>query len=151
MDDLGSKLPREHTLLASQPINDNRRIGNRLIVVAPNSVLLNPIHAQRTAIALKNTGITRRNVPEWMATTTFGHMEHGGWFEWPGGAPFEISDTAIDDSYNNEASCWWFGEFMRRAEIGFKQTLQARLASRLRLIDLAFAIDMPDVWRHFAR
>ena len=58
----------------------------------------------------------------------------------PGGAPFEISDTAIDDAFNNDGSFRWLSDFVSFAVREPKQRPQKRVLQRLRLIDLAVRI-----------
>ena len=70
---------------------------------------------------------------------------------WPCGKPFILGDNAIDESFGEEDSCWWFGAFRRFADRSMKQRPQARIVPRLRLLDAAFWIAYPDIARNFAR
>jgi hypothetical protein len=125
---------------------------HRSIYVASDGELCRKSYVRRLAVAtvalLKELELSRRNFPNWMTDAIFGF---DGEILWPHGAPFEVSDTAIDDAFNDDGSFRWISDFLRIADQPMKQAPQQRVLSRLRLIDLAFRIARPDVARHFGR
>ncbi|WP_413207889.1 hypothetical protein [Rhodospirillum sp. A1_3_36] len=116
------------------------------ICVASDSVLGNRDRLRRVATGTVGLGLSRREIPNWMADSIFGYE---GVIQWPGGRPFPVPDTLIDDAFNNDGSFRWLSDFMRFAEVPPRQKPQARVLQRLRLLDLAFWIDKPDIARHF--
>ena len=126
--------------------------GRRKIVVATDDELRGKSYFRRLAIAgaalSREMALPRREFPNWMADAIF---EFEGEIVWPHGGPFTVHDTAIDDAFGDEGSFRWLWGFFRFAEVPPKQHPQFRLMARLRLIDLAFKIDRPDIARHFDR
>lgn len=138
--------------VCSPCIRGTSHSGGRKIVVATDSELSRKSYYWRLAIATaalqKQLALSRREIPNWLADTIYGY--HGK-IEWPNGQEFNISDTAIDDAFNNDGSFRWLSDFVRMAETPPKQAPQYRVVVRLRLIDLAFKIVRPDTARHFGR
>lgn len=64
---------------------------------------------------------------------------------------FEVSDTAIDEAFNDDGSFRWLSDFLRFAEMEPRQRPQARVLDRLRLIDLALRIAKPERARLIGR
>lgn len=130
--------------------------GQRLpqsAVVAPSEHDLRRLsYFRRLAIATANLkashGLSRRRIPDWIAETI--HF-YDGVILTPHGRPWTISDTLIDDAFNNDGSYRWLSDFMRFATEPPKQRPQDRVIARLRLLSLAFQIAHPDVARHFCR
>ena len=120
----------------------------RIIRVATCEQLLNLHYFARLAIATANLDMPRRKIPDWMATTIY---LYDGLIVWPDGLPFLIPDTAIDDAFNDDGSFRWLSDFLKFAVRSPRQKPQRRILPRLRLIDLAFRIDKPDIARHFGR
>lgn len=124
----------------------------RRIVVASDRELRRRSYFARLAMATKalqaELDISRREMPDWIADTIY---EHRGEIVSPDGRPFDVSDTDIDDAFNNDGSFRWLSGFVRFAEESPRQAPQSRVLDRLRLIDLAFRIARPDVARHFGR
>ena len=122
------------------------------IYVASDDELLSKSYFRRFAIAsvaLKTElKLTRVEFPSWMADVVHGYE---GKILWCHGGPFTVSDTAIDDAFDNEGSFRWLSDLFQFAEVELKQRPQHRLVARLRLIDLAFRISRPDSARHFGR
>tara|TARA_R110001606_G_scaffold399304_1_gene584236 strand:+ start:13190 stop:13636 length:447 start_codon:yes stop_codon:yes gene_type:complete len=126
--------------------------GPRKIVVAADHQLLQRACFQRIAIATaaltEELSLSRRHIPDWIADVIYAHE---GEIIWAHGGPFIVSDTAIDDAFNNDGSFRWLSSFVRFAEEPPKQAPQYRVITRLRLIELAFQIARPDTARHFRR
>lgn len=104
--------------------------------------------AMATASLVRSEGISRRRFPDWLADTIYGYE---GEIVWAHGGAFTISDTAIDDAFNNDGSFRWLWGFVRFADETPRQAPQQRVLARLRLIELAFQIAKPDIARHFRR
>lgn len=119
-----------------QPANDNKRT----VTVASDEELLRRSHFQRLAVATRALGLSRREVPNWIADTIYGFR---GKIVWPAGKPFEVGDEDIDAAFNDDGSFRWLSGFMRFAEVPPRQNPQRRVLARLRLIDLAFRIAHP--------
>lgn len=97
---------------------------------------------RRLAIATRALNLPRREVPNWMADIIFGYEGNILRLD---GTQFIISDTAIDDAFNNDDSFRWFSGFVQFADLQPpKQKPQCRIYNRLRLIELAFQIAYPD-------
>lgn len=126
--------------------------SRRKIVVATDDELLAKPYFRRMAVASsalsKERSLSRREFPNWMADAIYSYE---GEIVWPHGGAFTVLDTAIDLAFNDDGSFRWLSAFLTFAEEEPKQSPQYRIVPRLRLIDLAFKIDRPDVARHFAR
>ncbi len=105
-------------------------------------------YVRRLAVATANLGLSRREIPNWMADVIF---EYRGSLRLPDGRAVHLPDTAIDDVFNNDGSFRWLSDFMKFADRPMRQAPQKRVLKRLRLIDLAFRIDKPQIARHFGR
>ena len=119
-----------------KPVNDNKRV----VVVASDEELSRRSHFQRLATATRALGISRREIPNWIADTIYGFR---GKITWANGKPFEIDDEDIDAAFNDDGSFRWLSAFMYFAEFDPRQAPQRRIIARLRLIDLAFRISNP--------
>jgi len=120
----------------------------RTVAVASDAQLSRKSHVQRLAMAARALELPRRAIPDWIADQLFGFE---GVIVWPDGKPFELSDTAIDETFNDDGSFRWLSDFLRFAEAEPRQRPQARVLNRLRLIDLAFRIAHPDRARLIGR
>ena len=118
------------------------------VMVAGDQELVKVSHFRRLAIATAALELSRREIPNWMADVIFGFE---GSVLWPNGTLFPLHDTVIDEAFNNEGSFRWLSDFMRFADCPPRQAPQRRVLARLRLIDLAFRIDKPDIAQHFGR
>jgi hypothetical protein len=98
-------------------------------------------HFQRLAMATRDLGLSRREIPNWIADVVHGF---DGRIEWPNGAPFVVTDEAIDAAFNDNGSFRWISDFIAFALVPPRQRPQARVIERLRLIDLAFRIAHPE-------
>jgi hypothetical protein len=109
--------------------------------VATNWELGRIWYFRRLAIATCALNLSRREIPNWMADVIFGY---DGAILNPDGTKFIISDTAIDDAFNNDESFRWLSAFLKFAELlPPKQKPQCRIYDRLRLIELALQIAYP--------
>jgi len=120
----------------------------RTVVVASDNQLSRKSHVQRLAMATRALELPRRAIPDWIADQVFGFE---GVILWPDGTPFPVTDTAIDEAFNDDGSFRWLSDFLRFAEMEPRQRPQARVLTRLRLIDLAFRIAKPDQARLIGR
>lgn len=127
----------------TRPANDNKRV----ITVARDDELLRRSHFRRLATATRALGLSRREVPNWMADVIFGFE---GKIIWPGGKQFLLPDDAIDHAFGDDGSFRWLTDFMVFSERECRQAPQFRVLHRLRLIDLAFRIAHPDRAKHIA-
>ncbi|MEM1410694.1 MAG: hypothetical protein AAGG79_08145, partial [Pseudomonadota bacterium] len=116
-----------------KPVNDNRRV----IVVARDDELRRRSYVRRLAMATRALNLPRREIPNWLADTIFGHR---GPITWSGGKVFEIGDEDIDAAFNHDGSFRWLSDFLLFANRTPEVSPQSRVLSRLRLIDLAFRI-----------
>lgn len=114
---------------------------HRKVVVATDTELARHSHFHRLAMATSALGLSRREVPNWMADVIFGFE---GQILWPDGTAFVVGDEEIDLAFNDDRSFRWLSDFLRFAAEPPKQKPQERLIARLRLIDLSFRIASPD-------
>jgi hypothetical protein len=122
---------------AFKPANEN----SRTIIVASEAELCRRSHFQRLSMATRALGISRREIPNWMADVIFGFR---GRIMWPDGKVFEVGDEDIDAAFNDDGSFRWLSDFLHFASVNPKQKPQERVIVRLRLIDLAFRIAYPE-------
>lgn len=109
--------------------------------VATGSELERIWYFRRIAIATRALNLSRREIPNWMADVIFGYQ---GRIVHVDGSKFFISDTAIDDAFNNDDSFRWLSGFVQFADLNPpKQKPQCRIYRRLRLIELAIQIAYP--------
>lgn len=122
------------------------------IVVACDRTLLRRVHFRRMAVAtaalLAQTALSRRGFANWLTDVIF---EYEGAIVCPDGRPFAVTDTLVDDAFNNDGSFRWLSDFIRFADKEPRQSPQRGILARLRVIDLAFRIAYPDIARHFMR
>jgi len=123
-------------------------LESRRVVVASDGQLSRKSHVQRLAMVTRALELPRRAIPDWIADQIFGFE---GAIVWPDGRMFELTDTAIDEAFNDDGSFRWLSDFLQFAETEPKQRPQARVLGRLRLIDLAFRIARPDRARLIGR
>ncbi len=120
-----------------KPANQN----NACVVVASDDQLKRISHFQRLAMACQALGLSRRELPNWMADVIYGFR---GKIVWPGGKPFDIEDEDIDGAFNDDGSFRWVSGFIAFSVKEPRQKPQGRMLRRLRLIDLAFRIAYPE-------
>lgn len=113
----------------------------KIVTVAADHQLLRRSHFQRLAMAVRALELTRRDIPNWMADVIFGF---DGEIRWPGGRVFTVTDTDIDEAFNDDGSFRWLSDFMLFSDREARQAPQFRVLKRLRLLDLAFRIAHPD-------
>lgn len=110
------------------------------VTLASDAELSRKSHYLRLAVATAELGKSRRDIPDWLADVIYGFE---GIVLWPDGAPFIVTDTLVDDAFNNDGSFRWLSRFVQFRERAPRQRPQARILDRLRLIDLAFKISDP--------
>jgi hypothetical protein len=111
----------------------------RVVIVASDRALLRTSHFHRLALATRELGLSRREIPNWIADVI---LNFKGDILTSGGAPFEPCE--VDEAFGDDGSFRWLSDFLRFAEVPSKQCPQKRILPRLRLIDLAFRIAYPD-------
>jgi hypothetical protein len=89
------------------------------------------------AVAIKMLGLTRGEIPNWIADRICGFE---GEIVWPNDQPFTYADTFVDDACNNDCSFRWISYLVKFADVPPRQRPQRRVISRLRLIDLALRV-----------
>ena len=116
----------------------------RTVVVASYVQLMRPSHHYRLAMATRELfedyALTRRTYANWLSETLFDEnirVLHRD------GRPYEITDTLIDDVFNNDGSFRWLSDFLDFADDPIKQAPQKRILERLRVIDLGMRIAFP--------
>lgn len=112
-----------------------------LIIVPDDAALLTPAAYHDLAIATARLNLPRRKIPDWMADRLY---REGVIFAFGDGAPFILTDNAVDDAFNEDGSFRWLSDLMRFAHTPPRQAPQRRLLPRLRLLALAFAIERTD-------
>ena len=118
------------------------------VFMARPAALRSRSYFRRLAIATRNLGLSRREIPNWMANTIF---RFEGVIRSHDGQALNITDTAIDDAFRNDGSFRWLSDFMGFAERPLRQSPQMRVVVRLQLLDIAFKIDKPEIAKHFGR
>lgn len=126
--------------------NDNN--PDEFVVVACDTLLRNPVHFHRMAIATANLDKPRREIPNWMADTIYGYE---GSIMSLDGDHFILEDDAIDAAFNDDWTFRWLSDYIDFAAQPPGRRPQHRILMRLRLLDLAFQIDKPNIARHFRR
>lgn len=124
----------------------------REIIVAEDAHLRRRSYFLRMAIAtralMEELELSRRAFPNWLADVIY---PYDGPILYPGGKPFIINDTSVDDAFGDDGSFRWLSGFINFADTPPRQAPQWRVLDRLRLVDLAFKIARPDTARHFGR
>lgn len=111
-------------------------IQHRVIRVASDTELRRVPHQQRLAISTVALDVSRRELLDRLADVIYGFE---GTILWPNGEVFEVTDTLIDDAFE-DADGRWISDFLHFAEDPPRQRAQRRIVPRLRLIDLYFRI-----------
>jgi len=120
----------------------------REVFMASTAQLRSRAYVRRLAIATRNLGLSRREIPNWMADVIF---EFEGVIRSHDRQVLTITDTAIDDAFGNDGSFRWLSDFMAFAEKPLRQNPQMRVIVRLQLLDITFKIDKPEIAKHFGR
>jgi hypothetical protein len=103
-----------------------------LMLVPEDAALLTREAYHALAIATARLNLPRRKIPDWMADRLYRDDD---------GAPFILTDNAIDEAFNEDGSFRWLSDLMRFAGAPPSQAPQRRLLPRLRLLASAFAIE----------
>ncbi len=125
---------------------------HEIIVPEPEEVLTRSYYHQlaKAVADLRNADgsyMSRRSVPDWMADQLFDERVR---FIREDGTLLEISDTAIDDAFNDDGTFRWLSYLVAFAESPPRQAPQARIAERLILLSLAFWVAHPEIAAGFA-
>lgn len=142
---------QEHNLAALNEASPP--LHSREIIVPEVDEVLTKSYYHKLAKAVAELRIangsymSRRKVPDWMADQLFSEQVC---FVRKDGVPFEISDTAIDDAFNDDGTFRWLSYLVAFAESPPRQAPQARLAQRLILLSLAFWVAHPEIAEGFA-
>ena len=120
---------------------------NKEIRMAPREVLLSIAFIDALAEALKalrEMGVSRRKMLDWLAEVIFGLVEDG-WIilDWDG-EPIEIDDEIIDRAHGDDLHVTWPSTVIRSAGEPRKRRPRQSMLLRLGLYDIAFkAIGRP--------
>jgi hypothetical protein len=108
------------------------------ILVPPDRVLRQPSFVASLARRVRDLGLSRRALPDFMADMIFGYR---GRIIATDGQRFCVCRVDIDEAFGgNDASFRWVSDFLRMADEPPKQLAQSRIIERLRLIALALSI-----------
>lgn len=117
----------------------------RTVVVASNAQLLRKSHHYRLAMVTRDLilkyDLSRRAYADWLADILFDETIRTVYRD---GRPYVITDTIIDDVFNNDGSFRWLSDFLLFADDPIRQCPQKRILERLRVIDLSIRIAYPD-------
>lgn len=114
--------------------------ARRAIRVARDTELGRKSHQQRLAIAVEAIDVSRRELLNLLADVIYGF---DGVILWPNGGVFEVTDTLIDDVFDDPDGRW-ISDMIRKAHEPPRQRAQKRTLARLRLLDLYFRIQHPE-------
>lgn len=115
------------------------------ICVASDLELTTPSYYNRLWLAIKNSGIRRR---DWLDEIADAIRDHDGEIKTPCGGIYIVPD--IDETFGDDPDVRWLGYFLAVAPIEHTLARRSRKIERLRLLDLYFRIRYPDIARHFA-
>lgn len=142
---------QEHKLTARNEASPPLHLREIVVPEVDEVLTKSYYHKLAKAVAdLRNADdsyMSRRKVPDWMADQLFSERVS---FVQKNGTPFEISDTAIDDAFNDDGTFRWLSYLVAFAESPPRQAPQARLAQRLILLSLAFWVAHPEIAEGFA-
>ncbi|GJL98750.1 MAG: hypothetical protein ACRBBJ_11850 [Rhodomicrobiaceae bacterium] len=116
----------------------------RTVVVASYAQLVRRSHYNRLSMVtrdlLEEYGLSRRAYADWLADILFDEYIRTIHND---GRPYLITDTLIDDVFNNDGSFRWLSDFLEFADQPIRQAPQKRILERLRVIDLGIRIVNP--------
>jgi hypothetical protein len=135
--------------LAEPPAPANQNTAPRSVIVPSVQTVTRPAYMRRMAIALANTKMSRRAVPDWLATVIYNYQ--GDIYCGDTGRRIAMEEIEVDAVFGEDGSFRWLSDFLHFANEEPRQAGQSRTAKRLRLMALAFLIDAPDIAEHFAR
>lgn len=130
---------------APRPAND----APATVIRPRASEVIRRSYVRRLAIATADLGLSRREIPNWLASVIYGY--EGVILSAETNQPISVNDLCVDDVFGDDLSFRWLGDLMAFAERDPVQDAQRRVAPRLQMMALAFHIAKPDVARHFRR
>lgn len=124
--------------------------NSRKIYVASNSDLLDKIYYRRLWLSVRNVKIPRRHWLDSLADCFLSFDCKNGIMLWPDNSQYELPD--LDEIFNgDDASMRWFGYYTSADKTKKHPQHRSRMIERLRLLDLYFRIESPEISRHFGR
>lgn len=120
--------------------------NRRIIYVASKEQLSDAQYYRRLWLATRNIGISRR---DWLDAIADAIRDFGGTIASAPGKPYPI--PCIDRVFGDDPDMRWLGLFLAANDNGDAPLRITRKIERLRLIDLYFQIERPDIARHFGR
>ncbi len=124
----------------------------RTVIIASYAQLMRRSHHYRLAMVIRGLleeyQLSRRAYATWLAGILFDEsilVLHRD------GRPYEITDTLIDDVFNNDGSFRWLSDFLEFADEPIRQSPQKRVLERLRVMDLGIRIAFPERARLIAK
>jgi len=118
---------------------------NKIIYVATNIQLNDPHYYKRLWLATRNTPIPRR---DWLDAIADTLRDFDGEILLSTRLPYEI--PCIDTTFGDDPDTRWLGHFMESNGSDDMPLRKTRKMERLRLIDLYFRIQHPEIARHFS-
>lgn len=115
-----------------------------VVFVATAEQLSTPSYYRRLWLSVRNLNICRLH---WMDVIADTLRDYDGVICYPNGAPYEIPD--IDEVFGNDPNMRWFGYYVESDVTGRLPATKARKVDRLRLLDLYFKIQFPELARKF--
>lgn len=130
------------------PANDNDPNGLMTITLPLGAAVMQQAAVQRLAMAIQSLGLSRRQIPDWMADTIY---RFEGTIRLSDGSRFCMCRVDIDAAFNDDGSFRWLSDFLRFASAPPRQAPQRRVLNRLQLLLLALMIARPEVAQHVLR
>lgn len=119
---------------------------SKIIYVASDTQLTNLNYYRRLWLATRNMGIYRR---DWLDAIADAIRDFEGTLVIQSGCKYQI--PCIDTTFGDDPDMRWIGHFMASNDNGDLPRRYSKKIERLRLIDLFFRIEHPDIARHFNR
>lgn len=123
---------------------DYRR--RKTLYVATRHQLNDPQYYKRLWLAARNLSLPRR---EWLDAIADAIRDYEGEIAWYSGEPYEV--PCIDKVFGDDPDVRWLSYFLGANDNGDRPLRQTKKIERLRLIDLYFRIEYPEIAKHFHR
>lgn len=118
---------------------------SRVVSTATNAELLSEPYYSRLWISVKNVQISRRN---WLVALADLFRDTDVTVIYPSGRHYDIPD--VDDIFD-DSDMRWFSYYLKDDGSGRKPKSRSRNIERLRLLDLYFRINHPNIAEHFGK
>lgn len=111
---------------------------DRKIVLHHSTGLTEPSFLSLVAEQLATTGLSRRQVPNWIADKVYGF---DGELLLEDGSAWHFDDESIDRAFSDDGSFRWISDFLKLPGRPWKQKPQQRVVERIRFIAAALMIE----------